>query len=105
MLHDKNNGLKVVDPQNYKPGKKLLLGGGQFANHLMIVNLKEITKAENPPVDCEYQAHVIEKSKWSGKKQFDPWLWSYWLAEIPNGLKHLPIGSYILNLDGTISDA
>ena len=102
MLHDKDNGLVMVNPDNYKPGKKLLMGGGQFANSFMVVNLKNIVKAINPPIPCKYQA-VVEQRKYDGTtEEFTPWLASWWLAELPKILARKPIGEYTLNFDGTV---
>jgi len=94
--------IKRIDYTNYKPGKKLLLGGGQLGNQFMIVDLKEIRKAENPPVDCQFQA-IVNQRQWDGSiEEFTPWLWSWYLAELPKELSRKPIGEYRLNFDGSI---
>lgn len=91
-----------VDPKDYKPGKKLLLGGGQFANRFMIVDLISIDKAENAPIPCEYKARLLQKT-YSGIEEFNPWLASWWLAEMPKGWGRKGLGEYTFNFDGSVS--
>ena len=93
--------LQVVDPLNYKKGKKLLMGGGQFANSFMVVNLKAIRKAINPPIPCKYQAVVTQK-EYKGYSEFTPWMASWWLAELPEEWRTLKVNSYTWDLNGNI---
>lgn len=85
-----------------KSGDKILLrGGGGVANHFTVVRLIEIKESDRPNI-AEKQA-VLE-TDCRLPNPFTPYLKSWYLTELPEELKDLPLGSYLICGKNIIDD-
>lgn len=86
------------------PRKMVLLGGGQFANQFIIVNVLEVHEAEHPLRAKEGEKVLqakVEERRYSGIEIFEPYLWSYHLHELNEKYADAPLDTYVAGFDGT----
>ena len=97
---------RIPDELQGLPKKMVLLGGGQFANQFIIVNVLEVHEAKNPfdmrPTDSTkcLQAKVEER-RYSGIELFEPYLVSYHLHPLNPKYAKAPLDTYQDHMNGT----
>lgn len=85
------------------PKKMVLLGGGQFANQFIIVNVLEVHEAEHPLKSKEGEKVLqakVEERQYSGIEIFEPYLWSYHLHPLNDKYADAPLDTYLSDFSG-----
>jgi len=96
--------MKVPKDLRGLPKKMVLLGGGQFANQFIIVNVLEVHGAQHPMRGHEsakvLQARVEEQG-YSGVEIFEPYLLSYDLVPLNDKYADAPLDTYLADFHGS----
>jgi hypothetical protein len=82
------------------PEKAVLLGGGQFANQFIIVNVLSVKESEHPMRGHEGEKipqATVEERRYNGVEIFEPYLMSYHLYPLADEYKDVPLDTYLSN--------
>lgn len=84
------------------PEKAILLGGGQFMNQFMVVNVLSVKDSPHPLRDHNETVPqaTVEERQYSGIETFEPYLWSYHLAPLNQKYADIPLDTYIADFQG-----